>query len=157
MKIAVIGSGYVGLVTGACFADLGVEVACVDHDEDKVRRLRAGDVPIHEPGLDTLIEQAVANERLAFTTDLGAAVAGRSIVFIAVGTPPAEDGSADLSHVLDAARAIGRAVDGFTVVVDKSTVPVGTADRVAEVLREELAARGAARRTASRSSPTPSF
>ncbi|KAF1045981.1 MAG: UDP-glucose 6-dehydrogenase [Xylophilus sp.] len=143
MKIAVIGSGYVGLVTGACFADLGVDVVCVDHDEDKVRRLRAGEVPIYEPGLDSLIEQAVANERLAFTTDLDSAVAGRSIVFIAVGTPSAEDGSADLGHVLDAARAIGRAIDGFTVVVDKSTVPVGTADRVAEALRGELAARGA--------------
>ena len=142
MKIAVIGSGYVGLVTGACFADLGVDVVCVDNDAAKVERLKAGDIPIYEPGLDGLVEQAVANERLEFTTDVAGAVAGRSIVFIAVGTPSSEDGSADLNYVLAAARAIGDAMDGFTVVVDKSTVPVGTADKVTAAIAERLKARG---------------
>lgn len=142
MKIAVIGSGYVGLVTGACFADLGVDVVCVDSNTDKVQRLQRGEIPIYEPGLNTMVEQAVANERLQFTTDIAQAVAGRSIVFIAVGTPSSEDGSADLGHVLQAAQAIGQTIDGFTVVVDKSTVPVGTADRVHAVIARQLQERG---------------
>ncbi|WP_295857029.1 UDP-glucose/GDP-mannose dehydrogenase family protein [uncultured Xylophilus sp.] len=143
MKIAVMGAGYVGLVTAACFADLGVDVACVDTDAAKVARLRKGQIPIYEPGLDLLVQQALANERLHFTDDAAEAIAGRSIVFIAVGTPPAEDGSADLGYVLSAARSIGAAMDDFTVVVDKSTVPVGTADHVGDAIRSALAVRGA--------------
>jgi UDPglucose 6-dehydrogenase len=143
MKIAVIGSGYVGLVTGACFADLGVHVTCVDIDEAKVKRLRQGDIPIHEPGLDALIKPAAAAGRLQFTTDVHEAVAGRDVVFIAVGTPSDEDGSADLAYVLAAAKSVGNAIDGFTVIVDKSTVPVGTADKVTQTIAAALRERGA--------------
>ncbi|MEQ1804450.1 MAG: UDP-glucose/GDP-mannose dehydrogenase family protein [Burkholderiaceae bacterium] len=153
MKVAVIGSGYVGLVTGACFADLGVHVTCVDIDEVKIKRLRQGDIPIHEPGLDALIKPAVAAGRLQFTTDLRQAVAGRDVVFIAVGTPSDEDGSADLAYVLAAAKSVGEAIDGFTVVVDKSTVPVGTADKVHQTIAAALRARGAAHEFAVVSNP----
>ena len=142
MKIAVIGSGYVGLVTGACFADLGVHVTCVDIDEDRVRRLQQGEIPIYEPGLDALIKPAMANGRLHFTSRYDEAVPGRDVVFIAVGTPSDEDGSADLSYVLAAARTIAATMDHFTVVVDKSTVPVGTADKVAGVIGQALRDRG---------------
>lgn len=143
MKIAVIGSGYVGLVTGACFADLGVHVTCVDIDENRVNRLRQGEIPIYEPGLDALVKPAVANGRLHFTTRYEDAVPGRDVVFIAVGTPSDEDGSADLSYVLSAARSIAAVIDQFTVVVDKSTVPVGTADKVRDEISRGLKQRSA--------------
>jgi UDPglucose 6-dehydrogenase len=142
MKIAVIGAGYVGLVTGACFADLGVHVTCVDTDAAKIKRLLQGDIPIHEPGLEALIKPAVAAGRLHFTTSLRDAMAERDVVFIAVGTPSDEDGSADLAHVQAAAASIGQAMNGFTVVVDKSTVPVGTADKVTQTIARVLKERG---------------
>ena len=130
MKIAVVGTGYVGLVLGACLTENGNTVACVDKDESKVTTLRAGKMPIYEPGLEEIVRRNVDEERLTFTTDLPAAVKASTIVFIAVGTPQGEDGSADLRHVLDVARAVGRAMDKYTVIVDKSTVPVGTARKV---------------------------
>jgi len=142
MKVTIIGSGYVGLVTGACLAELGNDVFCLDVDEKKIALLNAGGVPIYEPGLKELIERNRAAGRLTFSTDAAASVEHADVQFIAVGTPPDEDGSADLKYVLAAARNIGRHMTGLKVVVDKSTVPVGTADRVAEVIREELAARG---------------
>jgi UDPglucose 6-dehydrogenase len=141
LKITIIGSGYVGLVTGACLAELGNNVFCLDVDQKKIDTLNAGGVPIHEPGLREIIARNVATGRLSFSTDVQASVAWGDIQFIAVGTPPHEDGSADLQHVLAAARNIGRYMHGFKVVVDKSTVPVGTADMVAAVIREELALR----------------
>src|SRR5215471_16212916 len=126
MKIAVVGTGYVGLVLGACLAENGNTVACVDKDGSKVSTLCAGKMPIYEPGLEEIVRRNVDEERLMFTTDLQSAVRASSIVFIAVGTPQGEDGSADLRHVLDVARAIGQTITKYTVVVDKSTVPVGT-------------------------------
>ena len=137
MKIAVVGTGYVGLVLGACLAENGNTVACVDKDADKVATLRAGKMPIYEPGLEEMVRRNHGEERLSFTTDLPAAVRSADIVFIAVGTPQGEDGSADLTHVLDVARAIGRAIDKYTVVVDKSTVPVGTAKQVQRAIAGE--------------------
>jgi UDPglucose 6-dehydrogenase len=137
MKIAVIGTGYVGLVTGAGFAELGNTVTCVDIDRGRIERLRRGEIPIHEPGLPELVRRNGTIGRLRFTTSTAEAVAGAQIVFIAVGTPSRADGAADLSYVLAAAREIGQAIDGFTVVVNKSTVPVGTADRVREVIAQE--------------------
>jgi len=142
MKVTIIGSGYVGLVTGACLAELGNDVFCLDLDEKKIAVLNAGGVPIYEPGLQELIQRNRAAGRLTFSTDVAASVEHADVQFIAVGTPPDEDGSADLKYVLAAARNIGRHMTGFKVVVDKSTVPVGTGDRVAAVIREELAARG---------------
>ncbi|HKX46222.1 MAG TPA: UDP-glucose/GDP-mannose dehydrogenase family protein [Planctomycetota bacterium] len=136
MRIAVIGTGYVGLVAGTCFAESGNTVTCVDIDESKVQKLRDGVVPIYEPGLEELLKRNVHDGRLKFTTSYEEAVPGAHAVFIAVGTPPGEDGSADLKHVLAAARSIGKSMSGYTVVVDKSTVPVGTADRVRKVLEE---------------------
>jgi len=144
MKITVIGTGYVGLVTGACLADMGNHVVCLDVDERKIRLLNDGGIPIHEPGLDTMVQRNVAAQRLQFTTDIAAAVAHGTMQFIGVGTPPDEDGSADLQHVLAAARSIGRHMTDYKVIVDKSTVPVGTADRVREAVREALAERGIA-------------
>ena len=143
MNITIIGTGYVGLVTGACLADLGNHVVCLDLDADKIALLNSGGVPIYEPGLKGLIEGSVDAGRIEFTTDAAAAIAHGEVLFIAVGTPPGEDGSADLQYVLAAARDIGRHMLGFKVVVDKSTVPVGTGQRVAQVLREEIARRGA--------------
>jgi UDPglucose 6-dehydrogenase len=137
MKIAVVGTGYVGLVLGACLAENGNTVACVDKDADKVATLRQGKVPIYEPGLEEMVRRNHGDERLSFTTELPAAVQAAEIVFIAVGTPQGEDGSADLTHVLDVAGAIGRAMNKYTVVVDKSTVPVGTAKRVHAVIAKE--------------------
>jgi len=137
MKIAVVGTGYVGLVLGACLAENGNTVACVDKDSDKVATLRQGKVPIYEPGLEEMVRRNHGDERLSFTTELPAAVQAAEIVFIAVGTPQGEDGSADLTHVLDVAAAIGRAMNKYTVVVDKSTVPVGTAKRVHAVIAKE--------------------
>ena len=137
MKIAMIGTGYVGLVSGACFAEFGPHVTCVDLDEAKIQRLLAGEIPIYEPGLDDLVAKGIKTGRLAFTTDLKTAVADADAVFIAVGTPSRRgDGHADLRYVEAAAAEIARAMTGYTVVVTKSTVPVGTGRRVSEIIRE---------------------
>ena len=143
MRVAIFGTGYVGLVTGTCLAEVGHDVVCVDVDAAKVEGLRNGIIPIYEPGLEPMVKANHAAGRLHFTTDAAAAVAHGDVVFIAVGTPPDEDGSADLQYVLAVARTIGRHIDRPTVVVDKSTVPVGTADRVRAAIAAELAARGA--------------
>lgn len=137
MKIAVVGTGYVGLVVGACLAENGSDVICVDKDEAKIRALQKGKIPIYEPGLEELVKRNRQEKRLAFTTALPRAVRQSQIVFIAVGTPEAEDGSADLQHVLGVARDVARAMNGYKVIVDKSTVPVGTAEKVREVIRRE--------------------
>jgi UDPglucose 6-dehydrogenase len=137
MRVTVIGTGYVGLVAGACLAETGNEVVCGDRDEQKVARLREGVLPIYEPGLEPLVARNVAAGRLSFTTDLAAAVRHGDVVFIAVGTPPGEDGSADLQHVLDVAATIGRNLDRFKVIVTKSTVPVGTAEKVRRAVASE--------------------
>jgi UDPglucose 6-dehydrogenase len=138
MKISVIGTGYVGLVTGTCFAESGNEVICMDIDSRKIEALNEGRVPIYEPGLDELIKRNVGHGRLAFTTDMAMAVRHADVIFIAVGTPPGEDGSADLKYVLAAARDIGKYANGYKVVVNKSTVPVGTADKVkAELAKKD--------------------
>ncbi len=142
MRIAVIGTGYVGLVTAACLADVGNWVTAIDIDEDRIAQLREGGCPIHEPGLPQLIAENLAAGRLAFTTDYGQGLADADVVLIAVGTPPDEDGSADVQHVLTAARMIGAHLSGPAVVATKSTVPVGTTERVRSVLEEGLAARG---------------
>ena len=134
MQIGVVGTGYVGLVVGACLAENGNFVVCVDSDEGKVDRLRKGEIPIYEPGLNELVPRNVAEDRLRFTTDLEEAVRSSEVLFIAVGTPENEDGSADLKHVLDVARGIGQAMNGPKILVNKSTVPVGTAARVCEVV-----------------------
>ena len=134
MKITVVGTGYVGLVVGACFAETGNDVVCVDVDEGKIRGLRRGRVPIYEPGLDELVRRNQTEKRLVFSTALSRATRGAEIIFIAVGTPPGEDGSADMQHVLAAARQLARAMNGYTVVAIKSTVPVGTAARVRAVI-----------------------
>src|SRR5437763_2652838 len=143
MKITMIGTGYVGLVTGTCLAEVGNDVLCLDVDARKIATLQAGGVPIHEPGLGPMIRRNVDAGRLRFTTDIDAAVAHGSLQFIAVGTPPDDDGSADMQYVLEAARNIGRRMTEWKIVVDKSTVPVGTADRVRSAIAEELEARGA--------------
>jgi len=142
MKITMIGTGYVGLVTGTCLAEVGNDVLCLDVDARKIALLERGGVPIHEPGLEPMIRRNVAAGRLRFTTDVDAAVGHAAVQFVAVGTPPDEDGSADMQYVLQAARNIGRRMTEWTLVVDKSTVPVGTGDRVRAVIAEELAARG---------------
>ena len=143
MNLTIIGTGYVGLVTGACLADIGNDVFCLDLDQRKIDVLNNGGVPIHEPGLQEVIARNRKAGRLTFSTDVEAAVAHGDVQFIAVGTPSDEDGSADLQYVLAAARNIGRYMNGFKVIVDKSTVPVGTALRVRETIAGELAARGA--------------
>ncbi len=140
MRVTVIGSGYVGLVAGACLAETGNDVVCADVDAHKVTRLKANDIPIYEPGLEPLVRRNQEEGRLAFTTDVGAAVARARVVFIAVGTPPGEDGSADLQHVLDVARVVGRHLQPGTVVATKSTVPVGTAEKVRAAIAAETAA-----------------
>jgi UDPglucose 6-dehydrogenase len=137
MKIAVVGTGYVGLVAGACFAESGNDVICVDKDEAKIRLLRKGRMPIYEPGLEEMVNRNRQEHRLTFTSTLGKAVRESTIIFIAVGTPEGEDGSADLQHVLSVARDIARAMNGYKVIVDKSTVPVGTSVKVREVIRRE--------------------
>src|SRR6187549_3745387 len=137
MKIAVVGTGYVGLVAGTCFAENGNDVICVDKDPAKVRLLQRGKVPIYEPGLEELVRRNRTEKRLTFTTALDRAVRQSQILFIAVGTPTGEDGSADLQHVMAVARQIGRAMNGYKVIVDKSTVPVGTAAKVRQVVSEE--------------------
>jgi len=142
MKVTIIGTGYVGLVTGACLAEMGNHVLCLDLDAAKIRTLDSGGMPIHEPGLLEVVRRNVAAGRLQFTTDVERAVAHGTLQFIAVGTPPDEDGSADLQYVLAAARNIGRLMTDYKVVIDKSTVPVGTGDKVRGVIAEELATRG---------------
>jgi UDPglucose 6-dehydrogenase len=142
MKVTLFGTGYVGLVTGACLAEMGNHVLCVDIDADKVAGLKRGVIPIYEPGLEPLVKRNHASGQLDFTTAAAPAVAHGQMIFIAVGTPPDEDGSADLKYVLSVARSIGQHIDRYTVVVNKSTVPVGTADRVREAIASELAARG---------------
>ena len=143
MKITVIGTGYVGLVSGTCLAEVGNDVLCVDVDESKIATLNAGGIPIFEPGLEAMVARNRAAGRLRFSTDTAEGARHGEIQFIAVGTPPDEDGSADLTYVVQAARNIGRHMDGYRVIVDKSTVPVGTADKVRAAVAEELAARGA--------------
>ncbi len=142
MNIAIVGTGYVGLVSGACFAEMGVNVTCVDIDKEKIGRLIAGEIPIYEPGLDEIVLRNHRDGRLKFTTDLSACLDDVEIVFSAVGTPPDEDGSADLSYVLDVARTVGRNMKGYVLLVTKSTVPVGTFRKVKAAVSEELERRG---------------
>ena len=144
MKISIIGTGYVGLVSGACFADVGNTVLCLDVDQRKIDMLNVGRIPIHEPGLDSLVARNAGAGRLLFSTSYDDAVAHAEVIFLAVGTPPDEDGSADLTHILAAARSIGQRISAPTVIVDKSTVPVGTADKVRAAIAEELDKRGVA-------------
>jgi UDPglucose 6-dehydrogenase len=153
VKIAVMGCGYVGLVTGACLADVGNDVLCIDVDAQRVARLRQGESPIHEPGLERLLARGAAAQRLRFGTDAAEAVAHAVLVFIAVGTPSGEDGSADLSHVLSCARSLGQHIARDTLVVVKSTVPVGTSARVCAELRAQLAARAVPHRVTTASNP----
>lgn len=142
MKIAVVGTGYVGLVTGACLADVGIEVTCVDVNEQKINNLKKGILPIYEPGLDAIVERNAASGRLKFSTSLADALPGAEAAFIAVGTPPGEDGSADLQYVLAVADGIGRTMNDYLVVITKSTVPVGTAEKVRGALQKALTERG---------------
>jgi UDPglucose 6-dehydrogenase len=137
MHVAVIGSGYVGLVAGACFAETGNDVVCVDVDEDKIARLQRNEVPIYEPGLEPMVRRNQEEGRLTFTTDIGAAIRSSRVIFIAVGTPPGEDGSADLKHVLAVAKQVGRHMNESKIVVTKSTVPVGTAEKVRAAIKAE--------------------
>ncbi len=141
MKITMVGTGYVGLVTGACFAETGVDVSCVDIDADKINKLNDGEIPIYEPGLEKLVEKNTKKNRLHFTTNIADALPKSEIAFIAVGTPPDEDGSADLQYVLGVARDIGKYMQGYLVVVTKSTVPIGTAEKVRAAVQEELEKR----------------
>ena len=138
MKISVVGTGYVGLVSGTCFSQTGVDVVCVDVDEKKITRLNNGQIPIYEPGLEDIFKYNVEKGRLSFTTDLKESLTDSEAVFIAVGTPPGEDGSADLKYVLSVAREIGRFMDHYMVVVTKSTVPVGTSMKVKAAIQQEL-------------------
>jgi UDPglucose 6-dehydrogenase len=142
LKIAVVGSGYVGLVSGACFAEMGNEVTCVDIDEHKIQKLKEGIIPIFEPGLENMFLKNVKNNNLFFTTDLEDVIKDAEIVFIAVGTPMGDDGSADLQYVLAVAKAIGQTMQKRLIVVDKSTVPIGTADKVKETIQTALDERG---------------
>ena len=142
MNIAIVGTGYVGLVSGTCFAETGVNVTCVDVDEKKIERLQNGEIPIYEPGLDQMVLKNVKAGRLKFTTDLASVLNDQEIVFSAVGTPPDEDGSADLKYVLQVAKTIGQNLNRYLVVVTKSTVPVGTARKVRHTIEEELKKRG---------------
>ena len=143
MKITIIGTGYVGLVSGTCLAEVGNDVLCLDLDAGKINKLKQGEIPIYEPGLEDMVKRNVAAGRLHFTTNIEESVAFGTVQFIAVGTPPDEDGSADLQYVVAAARNIGKHMNDFRVIVDKSTVPVGTADKVRAAVQEELAKRGA--------------
>ena len=143
MKIAIVGTGYVGLVSGACFAEMGLDITCVDTDRAKIDALNAGRIPIYEPGLEELVRRNFDAGRLHFTTDLAACLDRVEVVFTAVGTPPGEDGAADLRHVEEVARTFGRHISRYTLLVTKSTVPVGTARRVREIVAGELRSRGA--------------
>jgi len=142
MNVAIVGTGYVGLVTGTCFAETGINVVCVDIDEHKVERLRRGEVPIYEPGLDALLQRNLEKGRISFTTSLKKGIKEAEAVFIAVGTPPDEDGSADLKYVLGVAREIGQHMEDYLVVITKSTVPVGTAQKVQQAIEQTLEERG---------------
>ncbi|MFD1756718.1 nucleotide sugar dehydrogenase, partial [Rufibacter sediminis] len=142
MRIAVVGTGYVGMVTGTCFAEVGIDVTCIDVNVKKIEDLRQGVLPIYEPGLEEMVLRNVEKGRLHFSTDLASAIKGCDAAFIAVGTPPGEDGSADLKYVLGVAREIGQHMDEYLVVVTKSTVPVGTANKVKQAVAEELEKRG---------------
>ncbi len=142
MNIAIVGTGYVGLVSGTCFAEMGVNVTCVDVNQQKIKNLQQGQIPIYEPGLDEMVLRNQREGRLHFTTDIKSCLNDVEIIFIAVGTPPDEDGSADLTYVLDVARTVGREMNRYTLLVTKSTVPVGTAHKVKTVIEEELAKRG---------------
>lgn len=142
MNIAIVGTGYVGLVSGACFAEVGAHVTCVDIDKYKIERLESGDIPIYEPGLDELVRRNVSAGRLAFSTDLAEVIDDVEAVFCAVGTPPDEDGSADLRNVIEVARQFGRLINHYSILVTKSTVPVGTSEVIKRVIREELDRRG---------------
>ncbi len=142
MKVAIVGSGYVGLVTGTCFAEVGIEVTCVDIDKKKIDNLNQGIIPIYEPGLEEMVHRNVKKGRLSFTTSLKDALVDCEVVFSAVGTPPDEDGSADLQYVISVARDCGKYMDNYLLIVTKSTVPVGTAEKVRKALREELDKRG---------------
>jgi UDPglucose 6-dehydrogenase len=142
MKISVVGTGYVGLVSGTCFAETGVIVTCVDIDKEKIEKLKQGIIPIYEPGLETMVRRNVEKERLFFTTSLKESLEGVENVFIAVGTPPDEDGSADLKHVIGVAREIGRSMTSYLLVTTKSTVPIGTAKKIKQAVQEELDKRG---------------
>ena len=142
MNIAIVGTGYVGLVTGTCFAEMGVNVTCVDVQEEKIENLKKGMIPIYEPGLEDLVHKNHEAGRLHFTTDLREVLDNVEVVFSAVGTPPDEDGSADLHYVLEVARTIGRNMNRYVLVVTKSTVPVGTARKVKDAIRAELERRG---------------
>ena len=142
MKVTIVGTGYVGLVTGACFAEVGIDVTCVDIDKSKIEKLKKGIIPIYEPGLEELVERNVAKGHLHFTTDLPSTLPGCEVIFSAVGTPPDEDGSADLRHVLDVAREIGLNMKDYILVVTKSTVPVGTAGLVKKAIQDALDIRG---------------
>jgi len=141
MRIIVVGSGYVGLVTGACFAESGVNVTCVDVNMDKIKQLNEGAIPIYEPGLENMVRCNVEKKRLSFTTNINDGIDGSEVIFIAVGTPPGEDGSADLKHVLSVAKEIGRIITKYIVVVTKSTVPVGTAEKIRSTIQTELKKR----------------
>ena len=143
MRIIVVGSGYVGLVTGACFAESGVNVTCVDVDKSKIEQLRNGSIPIYEPGLENMVRSNMEKKRLFFSSDIQEGIEGSEVIFIAVGTPPGEDGSADLKHVLNVAREIGRIITKHIVVVTKSTVPVGTAEKIRTAIQSELVKREA--------------
>ena len=142
MKITIVGTGYVGLVTGTCFAETGITATCVDKDSKKIEKLKKGIAPIYEPGLDDMIKRNIAKNRQSFSTSLNESISESEVVFIAVGTPPDEDGSADLTHVIDVAAEIGRLMNNYLVVVTKSTVPVGTADKVKATIQAELTKRG---------------
>lgn len=141
MKIVVVGSGYVGLVTGACFAESGLNVTCVDVDVKKIQNLKKGEIPIYEPGLENIIKRNVEKKRLSFTTDIKEGIVGSEVIFIAVGTPPGEDGSADMKHVLAVGKAIGQVITNHIVVVTKSTVPVGTSEKIRMAIQNELTNR----------------
>jgi UDPglucose 6-dehydrogenase len=134
MRITIVGTGYVGLVTGTCFAEMGNTVTCVDIDETKIEKMKRGHIPIYEPGLDELFSRNTADNRLEFTTDLVAAVATAEIIFLALPTPPNEDGSADLSYILGVAKAMGPLLKHYTIIINKSTVPVGTAEKVSQAV-----------------------
>jgi len=142
MNIAIVGTGYVGLVSGTCFAEMGIDVTCVDIDQNKIEKLQKGEIPIYEPGLDEMVLRNVAAGRLHFTTDLRMCLDNVEVVFSAVGTPPDEDGSADLKYVLAVARTFGQNIKKYTILVTKSTVPVGTAQKVKTAIQEELDRRG---------------
>ena len=141
MRITVVGTGYVGLVTGACFAESGVNVTCVDLDIDKIQQLKNGSIPIYEPGLEEIVRKNIEKKRLSFTTEIQEGINGSEVVFIAVGTPPGEDGSADMKHVLSVAKDIGRLITGYMVVVTKSTVPVGTSEKIRIIIQTEIEKR----------------